>query len=154
MSNVWNSSVSWAASFATRPPEPRDCRLSYPIAEFSFFLFLLAPRVLPFEPRQFSIRGCQTFTACAVRHLLFLNSRIFAGYLSIHGRIFVFAAFSAPCSSGFCVFLQPRSPPICRLVLVNLGANRRSSDRHFFACLLHLELAGSVSAFWLIESSS
>ncbi len=111
------------------------------------------PRVLPFEPRQFSVRGCRTFTACAVRHLLFLNSLIFTARLSIRGRVSVFAAFSAPCSGEFHIFLRPRSPSICRLVLVNLGMNRCLSDRHFFVCLLHLELAGSVSAFLLIESS-
>ncbi len=138
----WKSSASWAASFATRPPEPRNCRMSYPIAEFSFFLFLLALWVLPFEPRRFSIRGCQTFTACAVQHLLFSNLRIFAAHLSVHGRVSVFAAFSAPYSGGFRVFWRPRLPPICRLALVNLGANWHSSDRCFFTCLLHLKLAG------------
>ncbi len=36
MSSIWKSSTSCAASFTTRPPEPRDCHVSYPIAKFFF----------------------------------------------------------------------------------------------------------------------
>ncbi len=145
----WNSSTSWAASFATRPPEPHDCRVSYPIAEFSFLL--LTPRVLPSEPRQFSVCGCRTFTACVVRHLLFSNSRIIAVCHFIHDRVFVFAALSAPCSGGFRVFLRLHSLLICLLVLVNLGVNRPFVGPLFFICLLHLDLADSMSVFLLVQ---
>ncbi len=62
--------------------------------------------------------------------------------LPVCGRVSVLAAFSAPCSGRFRAFLQLRSPPICHLALVNLGANRRSAERRCSACLHHLDLAG------------
>ncbi len=80
-------------------PEPRDCRVRYPIAEFSFLL--LTPRVLPVESRQFSICGCRTFTACVVWQLLFPNSRIIAARHSVGNCVSIFVALSAPCSGGF-----------------------------------------------------
>ncbi len=63
---------------------------------------------------------------------MFSNSRIFAARLSVRGRVSVFAAFSTPCSGGFHNFLQPHSSPICRLTLVNLGANRPFVRPPFF----------------------
>ncbi len=94
---------------------------------------------------QISVCGCQTFTACVVRHLQVLH--IFAARPSVCSRISVLAAFSAPCSGRFRAFLRLRSPPICRFALLNLGANRRLSDRRFSACLQHLDLAVFMSAF-------
>ncbi len=106
----------------------------------------------PFEPRRFSVRRCQTFTACVVRHLLVSTSRIIAAHLSVRGCVSIFAAFSTPCPGKIRVFLRPHSPPICRFALVNLSANRPFVRPLFFStCLLHLDLTGSVSAFLLVQ---
>ncbi len=108
----WKFSASWAASFATRPPAPHDC----PSPNFPFYCshhgcFL-------FEPRRFSVRGCQTFTACVVWHLLFSNSRIIATRHSIRDRVFVSTHFppSAPAGSVF----------YCSLIRRQFAASRSS----------------------------
>ncbi len=111
--------------------------MSYFIAKF---FLLLKPQVLPFEPHQFSVRRCRTFTACVVQHLLFSNSHIIATRHSIHDRVSVFAAFSAPLPPAGSVFS-------CSLIRRRFAASRlpiwariaRLSDRHFSACLLHLD---------------
>ncbi len=106
---------------------------------------------MSFFPAKISVCGCQTFTACAVRHLQVSTSRNFVARPFVHSRVSVFAAFSALCSGEFCIFLLPRSPPICRLTLVNWARIAHSSDGRFSAYLLHLDMAGSLSAFLLVQ---
>ncbi len=135
---------------------PRAARLSCELLQRRILLF--QPRVLPFRaPPIFRSRVSNFYCLCGLAPPAF----DFAYYcrasfrtqlrLSVHSCVSVFTAFSAPCSGGFRVFLQPHSPPICRLALVNLGANRPFVRPPFSTCLLHHDLAGSVSAFLLVQ---
>ncbi len=104
-----NFPASWAASTRVIPPEPCDHRVCCvtPLMLACHGEFFFRAQVV------ISIRGCQTFTACAVRHLPIFQSRMRPSTRhSLYASAPSFpAALFCPCIGQFLFFPQPCLPP-------------------------------------------
>ncbi len=120
--------MSWAASFATRPPEPRDCRVCYPIAEFSFFSFFFCLRHGCFlsSPANFPFAGAK----------LLLPAR--SGTSCSRTCVFLPHVFPYAATSPFLRHFPPPAPAgsvlFCGLVCRQFAALRSSIWAQIVVC--------------------
>ncbi len=110
-------------------------------------LCIWAMGVLLSNSAYFSVCGCQTFTACAVRHLPIFDL-VCVHYASsdtyLHLRFL--RHFSTPALGGFwCFFQWPYSPPIRRITFADLGTDCPSVKSLHFPHLLQFE-------YWQVPS--
>ncbi len=105
-----------------RDTSPRATGLSLKLLYHRIFIVRAASAPL-LSPADFPFAGAKLLLPARFGTSWF-RLQVLLPHVFLYVAVSRLAAFSAPCSGGFCVFLWPHSPPICRLALVNLGVNR------------------------------